>query len=278
MVTGPSPSFGAVMTLLDEILQQKQLEVEALKARLKRTGSTTVMRPINKERSIERTVLDCRAAGRLCVIPELKKADPWRGVIREAYDGIGEARDLEAAGATALAIQTDSRYFRGRHEDLLAISRRTDLPVLMCDFVVDEAQLSDGKAKGADAIAIIVSLLPREAVSRLVEFAGMIQLEVLLEVADEAEMEFALDQGVPLIGIQNRDLPTQTIQVERTLQLRSMVPSQDRVTIVMGGITEPADLQPFRDGGFDAAVVGEYLMRAPNLGDAFQELQAVGTP
>lgn len=252
---------------LDEIINHKRIEVEALKARLKRMGSTTVMRTIANVRSIAELL----GTDGLTVIPELKAADPWRGVFRDAYDANELSQAFEAGGAPALAIQTDSRFFNGSYDDLFVAARRTNIPILMRDFVIDEAQLTQAKAVGADAAMLFAQLLDEDTLRALIDFAKLIMLEVVVEVLDEADVDKALACDAAVIGVLNRDVRSQTIKLDRAPALRNRIPDAVR-TVAIGGMLSGRDLKVVRDSGFDGAVVGETLMRAEDPVAAFKAM------
>ncbi|MGE0431895.1 MAG: indole-3-glycerol phosphate synthase TrpC [Planctomycetota bacterium] len=256
-------------TSLDEILAHKRLEVEALKARLRRTGSTTVMRAMGHVRSFA----DAITADDMVIVPEVKKADPWRGVFNADLDARTLSLQLEEAGAVALALQTDERYFHGNTEDLYHVTRKTHVPVMVRDFVVDEAQLTDIKAKGGDAVVLTAGLVDEAALGRFVKFADYILLQTIIEVADAAEVEMAMKAGAQMIGVQNRDLRTQELQLKRSIDLRQRIPD-DVLAVSVGGVNKVEDLAPLRDAGYDAVVVGELIMRASDPCAQYRTLQA----
>ena len=256
------------MPSLDEILAHKRMEVEALKARLRRAGSTTVMKGVGNIRSMRDAI---QSQPGLSIIPELKKADPWRGLLHERYQAIAYGMELAEAGAVALAIQTDTRYFNGSMDELYMVSRRVSCPVLQRDFIIDDAQITEGKAKGADAVVLIAGLLEVPQLKALMQFADYIWLETVVEVRNAEELDRALGAGAKIIGIQNRDLHSQTLQIDRSLELRRLVP-EGVLTIVVGGLSEPHDVEQFRDAGFDAAIVGDWLMRAKSLSATYREM------
>lgn len=261
------------MPSLEEILSHKRMEVEALKARLRRAGSTTVMKGVGQVRSVRQAISGTLSGKGMAIIPELKKADPWRGVLHDRYQAIQYAHDLFKAGAPVLAMQTDTRYFGGSIEELYSISRRVKVPMVMRDFIVDEAQITEGKAKGADAVVLTAGLLEKEQLAAYIKFADYIWMESIVEVSKADELEMALNAGAKMIGVQNRDLHSQTIQIERTLALKQEIP-KDVTSVVVGGISEPADITTFRDAGFEAAVIGDMLMRAKSLSETYTVLAA----
>ena len=245
------------MPTLDEILAHKRLEVEALKARLRRTGSTTVMRAMGHVRSFA----DAITADQMVIVPEVKKADPWRGVFNEQLDARSLSLQLEEAGASALALQTDERYFHGNVEDLYHVTRRTHVPVMVRDFIVDEAQLTDIKAKGGDAVVLTAGLVDADALARFVKFADYILLQTIIEVANAEEIDAAMNAGTHMIGVQNRDLRSQELLLKRSAELRARIPDEV-LAVSIGGVNHVDDLHPLRDAGYDAVVIGELIMRA----------------
>ena len=201
------------------------------------------------------------------IIAELKKASPSKGLIRADFRPTELARQLEQAGSTALSVLTDEEFFQGSLEYLKQASAATSLPCLRKDFIVDEFQIVEARAHGADAILLIVAALSQR---ELEDFAGMAQeqgLDVLCEVHDETELHRALDAGCDLIGVNSRDLKTFKVDLATALHLGEKIPS-DCVRVAESGIHSGADIARLRAAGYDAFLIGESLMRAEHPGEA----------
>jgi indole-3-glycerol phosphate synthase len=205
------------------------------------------------------------------VIAELKKASPSKGLIRADFSVADLAPELEAAGAAALSILTDEPYFQGSLQNLQIASSTTGLPCLRKDFIVDDFQVLEARAYGADAILLIVAALTDEELSSLRSRAEELQLDVLCEIHDGEEMWRAVDAGFDLIGVNNRNLHTFQVDLNTSLQLASRMP-KNVVKVAESGIETRNDIAGLRQAGYDAFLIGESLMRAPRPGDALREL------
>jgi indole-3-glycerol phosphate synthase len=211
-----------------------------------------------------------------CVIAELKKASPSKGLIRQSFDPVELARDLEAAGAAALSVVTDEEFFQGSLENLRKASASVSIPCLRKDFIVDEFQLIEARANAADAVLLIVAALSQVELERLARGARSHGLDVLCEVHDGDELRRALDAGCDLIGVNTRDLRTFKVDLQTAFDLASLFPS-GVVRVAESGIHSPEDIARLRAAGYHAFLVGESLMRAERPGEALRELIAVGS-
>lgn len=207
----------------------------------------------------------------LGLIAEVKKASPSVGVIAADFDPITQAREYERAGAHALSVLTDEKYFQGHLSYLDDIRGQVGLPILRKDFIVHELQIYQSVVAGADAILLIVAALEVEQLKKLYEIARGCQLDVLVEVHDMADMDQALDLGADMIGINNRNLNTFEVALETTAELAEEIPS-DCVAISESGIKTADDVRYVRAQGINAILVGETLMRAKSVPDKVREL------
>lgn len=218
-----------------------------------------------------RGALRTKGSNGVAVIAELKKASPSRGVIREEFDPTRLARELEAAGAAALSVLTDSEFFQGSLENLQLASAASRLPCLRKDFVVDEIQIVEARAYCADAILLIVAALSQAELSALAHQAKGFDLDVLCEVHDEEELKRAVDAGCDFIGVNSRDLRTFEVNLNTALRLIEKIPN-NVVRVAESGIHSGQDVARLRAVGYDAFLIGESLMRAPSAGDALRNL------
>ncbi len=213
-----------------------------------------------------------RAAGSgIAVIAELKKASPSKGLIRADFPVAELARELENAGASALSVLTNERFFQGSLENLEIASDATRLPCLRKDFIVDEFQLLEARAYRADAVLLIVAALTQTELVNLRRGAIELDLDVLYEVHDRVELQRALDAGCETIGVNNRDLHTFRVDLNTSLQLAGLIPP-GVIKVAESGIETGDDIAALREAGFDAFLIGESLMRAPRPGDALRQL------
>jgi indole-3-glycerol phosphate synthase len=207
------------------------------------------------------------AAGQSGVIAEIKKASPSKGVIREDYDPAAIARSYAEGGAACLSVLTDAQYFQGSAGHLVAAREACSLPVLRKDFIVDEYQLFESRAMGADCILLIVAALEATLMQKLEARAHLLGMAVLVEIHDEAELEAARALRTPLLGINNRNLRTFETRLETTLGLLEKVPA-GRLVVTESGIASRRNVDTMRKQGVHAFLVGEALMRAKDPGSA----------
>jgi indole-3-glycerol phosphate synthase len=207
----------------------------------------------------------------VAVIAELKKASPSKGLIRADFRPSDLARELEQAGAAALSVLTDEPFFQGSLQYLRQASASSLLPCLCKDFIVHEIQIVEARANRADAILLIVAALGQK---ELVELAGAARsqgLDVLCEAHDEAEVQRALDAGCDMVGINSRNLQTFKVNLETAFRLAEKIPAAC-VRVAESGIQSGADLGRLRSAGYDAFLIGEWLMKAGNPGEALRKL------
>jgi indole-3-glycerol phosphate synthase len=207
----------------------------------------------------------------LNVIAEFKRRSPSRGAIREDLAPIQVAQQYEVAGAAALSILTEPEFFGGSLEDLRQARAATLLPALRKDFLVDEYQVWEARLAGADAVLLIVAALSDAELRRLHGVADQAQIDALVEVHDEQELQRALDCGARLVGVNNRDLKTMEVSLETSLRLAEWIPD-DVIRVSESGLRRGEDLVRLRGAGYQAFLVGEHLMQAPEPGLALEEL------
>lgn len=209
--------------------------------------------------------------GRPAVIAEVKKASPSKGVLREHFVPAEIAASYTLHGASALSVLTDERFFRGSAGYLREARAACPLPVLRKDFMVDEYQVFEARAMGADCILLIVACLDDAHLADLEAIAAELGMAVLVEVHDGNELERALRLRTPLVGINNRNLRTFEVALETTLGLLPRVPPE-RILVTESGILAPADVRRMRAADVHAFLVGEAFMRAPDPGEALAAL------
>jgi indole-3-glycerol phosphate synthase len=210
-------------------------------------------------------------AGRVNVIAEHKRRSPSRGAIREDLLPADVARRYESAGAVAISVLTDEPFFGGRMAHLEEVREATGLPVLRKDFVLDPWQVWEARAAGADAVLLIVAALTDAELRGLLGVAREAGLDALVEVHDRGELDGALSAGARIVGVNNRDLKTLAVSLDTAVALAPAIPD-DVVAVAESGIRTGAHLRRLRDAGFDAFLVGEHLMSAPDPGEALERL------
>ena len=248
------------MNILDEIIAHKRTEVEKLMPRLEKLRAAATLR--NDFRSFADALrLD---PSRLGMIAEVKRGSPSAGTIAKDFDPLTIARGYEKAGATALSIITDEKYFQGHLNYLSLIRQQVDIPCLRKDFIIHEAQIYEAVVAGADAILLIVAALDQETLVRLLDTAHTFQLDVLVEVHDMFELERALETDAQIIGVNNRNLKAFTVDLATTEALAEEVPD-DIILVAESGIKTVEDAERLALYGADALLVGETLMRSTNI-------------
>ena len=211
------------------------------------------------------------AAGRPAVIAEIKRASPSKGVLRSEFDPAAIAASYERANAACLSVLTDRPFFQGAPEYLVEARAACSVPVLRKEFIIDEYQIVESRALGADAVLLIVAALDDARLAALEACAKDYGLDVLVEVHDAAELDRALRLSTPLIGINNRNLRTFNVSLHTTIELLPRVPP-DRIVVTESGILAQRDVAQMRRHGVNAFLVGEVFMRAPDPGAALTAL------
>ena len=222
-------------------------------------------------RDFAAALCDAVAWGRVGLIAEIKRASPSGGLIRDPFDPPSLARDYAKGEASCLSVLTDAPYFQGTPEHLAGARAACALPVLRKDFMVHPWQVFEARAMGADAILVIMAALTDEMAEELVATARSLDMSILTEVHDERELERALGLNVRLIGINNRNLRTLKTDIATTEQLAPLVPA-DRIPVAESGIRSPDDVRRMAEAGARCILVGEHLMRQPDVAAAAHDL------
>jgi indole-3-glycerol phosphate synthase len=261
--------------ILEEIVWEKDREVAAARERVSLDQLKTQVAKLPATRDFVGALrASCRKPA---VIAEVKKASPSKGVIREDFDPVAIARGYAAGGASCLSVLTDKQFFQGGFEVLVVVRGEVELPLLCKDFILTPYQLYQARAAGADAALLIAAILTDQDLAYLLKVARALGLAVLVEVHDAPELErvLALD-GVDLIGINNRDLSTFKVDLATTEHLMATYGPQVRakgaLLVSESGLFERDDLDRVVSAGADAVLVGEALMRQPDVTAALETL------
>ncbi|HEY8923711.1 MAG TPA: indole-3-glycerol phosphate synthase TrpC [Polyangia bacterium] len=256
--------------ILDEILARTRADLPARKERrpIEALAQAAAARP--PARSLRAAL---RQPGKVTAIAEFKRRSPSLGWIRQKAEVTAVATAYARAGAAALSILTDEPFFGGTLDDLARARDVVDLPILRKDFIVDEYQIVEARAAGADAVLLIVAALDAPTLRSLYATCKRVGVEALVEAHDADEVARAVALGASIIGINHRDLKTFTLDRELALRLRPAI-SRDVVVVGESGIREAGDLRRLGDGGIDAVLVGETLMRAHDPGGVLSALLA----
>ena len=252
------------MTILDQILAEKKKEVKRLK------DLTFTQAPHKKVPTFQEQVIQSK---QMSVIAEIKRASPSKGTINQDVDPIQQAIQYENCGASAISVLTDKTFFNGTMHDLQRVREVVDIPILCKDFTIDQVQIDQAKAAGANIILLIVAALDQRTLTELYHYTLDLGLEAIVEVHNEAEMERALQLNASLIGINNRDLKTFTVDLETTERLASMITDSNTILISESGIQTKDDAIYVASVGAQVILVGETFMRASNLETTFNDLR-----
>ncbi len=264
------------MNILETIVAQKRLEVAEMP---ERTVTAEDLRAAIEKRGGRRdfeSALRLPPVGDMGLIAEVKKASPSAGVICEDFNAVRIARAYEAAGADCLSVLTDVKFFQGSLADLKAVRKAVKLPLLRKDFIIDERQILEAVEAGADAILLIVAILSYRQLKHFHTLAVEAGLTVLVEVHDEAELEFALMVGARVIGVNNRDLKTFKVDLGTTERLaakmRASRGGSDKMIVAESGIHTRPDVERLARCTAGAILVGESLMRHGDVAAKVREL------
>lgn len=257
------------MTILDRIVETKRDELRRAKSP---TAEADLMARIRDMPPTRDFLAACTVPGEVRVIAEIKKASPSVGLIRPDFDPVAIARIYEANGAACLSVLTDEPYFQGKLEYLTAVKATVGIPILRKEFIIDQFQLLESRAAGADAVLLIAEILPGDSIQQLHQAACELGLHVLVEFHDSDQLPRVLESGANLIGINNRDLRTFETRLSHTVDLMTSIP--DPIAVVgESGIRTHDDLQLLGNAGVKAVLVGESLMREADIGAALRRLR-----
>ncbi len=250
-------------TILDKILRHKREEVRVRKER------GLYFRPFWDRPFI--SLKERLLQPGFHIIAEVKRASPSKGLLTDKFHPVRIAREYQYGGASAISCLTDETFFKGHLEYLAAIREAVDLPVLRKDFILDEIQLEEARAFGADAVLLIVAALEPQRLLELIRAAKALGLEAIVEVHEDEELEIALTAGAEIIGINNRDLKTFEVDLERSIRLSRRVPKGVPV-VAESGIQSREDIETLAQAGIKAALIGETLMKSEDKVQMLEEL------
>jgi indole-3-glycerol phosphate synthase len=256
------------MNILDTIVERKRTEVAERKQRkpleVIKADALYTRKTISLVDGLSRPY----ASG---IIAEFKRKSPSKGIINDRVDPVEVTKAYQAAGASAVSILTDEYFFGGHDQDVVRARQVLDIPILRKEFIIDEYQVHEAKALGADLILLIAACLSKEEVVRFSTLARSLGLEVLLELHDEDELEHVC-ATVDLVGINNRSLKTFDVNIARSLRMAGQLP-KDKLKVAESGIDDPAQVKLFRENGYSAFLIGENFMKTNDPGMALHEFR-----
>ncbi len=253
--------------MLDKIIAQKREEVE----QRKKVATITYLQQLIARQKPALDLAMALKGDHIRLIAEVKQASPSRGMLSPNFNPIELARTYAEGGAAAISVLTEANYFMGSIEHLAAIKEVVGLPLLRKDFIFDFYQIYESLAYGADALLLIVAILSQEQLKELVSLSHSLGLRCLVEVHNEGEVERAVHSEAEIIGINNRDLNTLSIDINMTRRLRPLIP-QERIVISESGIRSKRDIEKLGKWGVDAVLVGEALVTARDVRAKMKEL------
>lgn len=253
-------------SILDRIADKKREEVAS--AKQKRPQATVAKEP---PLAIRDFIASLQSNDQPAVIAEIKKASPSKGIIREDFSVPDIAKTYAQHGARCLSVLTDVDFFQGHADYLLQAKNACSIPVLRKDFIIDPYQIYESLALGADCILLIVALLDDKQLMDYCVLAQELNMAVLVESHTRQELERALNLPTPLMGINNRDLHSFKTDIHLSLNLKDLIPD-DKLIVTESGINTAEDIRLMREHGINTFLIGESLMRAPNIGLALDEL------
>ncbi len=253
------------MNILDKIIEQKKIEIvkakELISVEQLKQNKLFDRRTI----SLKEFLLDKTKTG---IIAEFKRRSPSKGIINDTADVTAVTKEYTLNGASCLSILTDEHFFGGSNQDLIT-ARINDIPILRKDFIIDEYQLVEAKAIGADVILLIAACLSVNRLKELASFARQLKLEVLLEIHNEEELGHICDE-VDIVGVNNRDLKTFNVDINRSIELGKQIPG-NKIRIAESGIDSVNTIKIFALAGFNGFLMGEKFMKEKDPGNAFRE-------
>ena len=247
------------MNVLDQILAAKQEEVDHL-----RPLAVALQRQVDQALPVRPFAAALRAGKHIALIAEFKRRSPSAGWIRQDGSVAEITKAYSDCGARAISVLTDEKFFGGTLSDLRAARETSEVPILRKDFVLEEIQLLEARAAGADAVLLIVRALDDTALKNLLTIACGIGLDVLVETHNEKEIERALKAGADVIGVNNRDLSTFHVDLDLTARMLDVIPN-NIVVVAESGIHNAEEVAALGQCGVDAVLVGETLMRADDI-------------
>ena len=257
--------------ILKKILDHKRVEVAAAKAAMPLSELRARLPGLPPAKGFAASLERTATAGKTAIIAEVKKGSPSKGVIRADFDHLAIASVYAENGASCISVLTDEHFFLGNLVFLSGIRKVVNIPLLRKDFIFDPYQVYEARVAGADAILLIAAMLDLPRLKDLASLAGELGLDVLLEVHEREELETAVETDCRLIGINNRSLRTFVTDLSTTERLAPLLPA-DRLLVAESGINTRAEIVRLRHAGAKAFLIGESLMREPDIGMKLREL------
>jgi indole-3-glycerol phosphate synthase len=254
--------------ILSKIIEEKRREIDRAQKQVPLSELKTRVSSICEKSQFKKNI---SRKGHINLIAEIKKSSPSKGVIRADFDPVKIALAYQASGASAISVLTDERFFDGKLEHLRMVKERVTIPVLRKDFIIDEYQVYETLANGADAMLLIAQILTQEELTRFLNLARDLGMDVLVEAHNEEDVEKALNSNAAIIGINNRDLTNFNVDIDTTQRLIRLIP-ETKIIVSESGIETYEQVMFLKSLGVNAVLIGETFMRADNIGEKVREL------
>lgn len=258
-------------TFLDKIVASKRHRIEDAKRSVDAVALSRAAFEVSITKTPNRLRAALQRADRINIIAEFKRASPSKGIINDRADTVDVAKMYASGGACAISVLTEEAHFLGSLNDLRRIRKNVDLPILRKDFLIDDYQIVESAAAGADAVLLIVSILSPESLTRLQKLANDFGLDAVVEAHDLEELELAIEANANIIGVNNRNLKTFEVSLDVSREMIKQV-SRDVLMISESGISSPEQIAELRNLGYSGFLIGESLMRSDDPEQMLQEL------
>jgi len=265
------PVLKLTMSILDKIVASKHREIAEAKSRTSYPTLESQLAICPIPRPFRARLMESHAVS---IIAEVKKASPSAGLIREDFDPVAIAKIYETHGAAAISVLTDEPFFQGRLDYLTAIRKVVSVPLLRKDFILDEYQILEARVAGADAVLLIAEILDDSALPTLLRETHRLGMEALVEIYDLENLSRVIDSGATIIGVNNRDLRTFETKLEHAFEVAAKLPP-GKCLVSESGIRSHADILRLQAAGVHAVLIGESIMREPDIGAKLDELRGV---
>ncbi len=252
--------------MLEKIVAERKKTVSQLKQIVPAEAWEMMLLFAKECPSLKESLLDEELTG---IIAEFKRASPSKGIINDKADVFDVVFEYEKNGASGISILTEPLFFKGNNDDILSVAESLVTPILRKDFIIDEYQILESKAIGADVILLIAACLTTKQVRQFASLAKSIGMEVLLELHDEDEIGHICEE-TEIIGINNRSLKTFEVDIDRSLRMAEQIPA-NKIKVAESGISSVEDILLFRQNGYKGFLIGENFMKAENPGEAFKK-------
>ncbi|MCK4325155.1 indole-3-glycerol phosphate synthase TrpC [bacterium] len=255
--------------MLEEIIEHKRVEVEARKKKVGLADLKSKLADAPQIRSFKEAI--SKPTNNINLIAEIKRASPSAGLIRKDFHPVEIAKIYQEAGAAAISILTDEKFFEGSIDFLPQVKREVSLPLLRKDFIIDEYQIYESRTYGADALLLIAGTLSEAQMTEFLSLSHDLEMDCLVEVHNEEELKKVLETPAEIIGINNRDLSTFQVDLSTTRRLRKLIPDS-KIVVAESGIRSREDVQLLAEEKVDAILVGESLLRSKDTRGKIEEL------